>query len=93
MNFFFYIQEDLEKKLRELISTHSEEAYELEEDKITPEDINVLMKRGNKKEGGYMDKYTYLGELNKNLPDSINWQDDDPFYKGQIVNYCTYREI
>lgn len=85
-NFFVSISDENETKLRKLIDNTYGRSYSLSPRAYTEAEMNLIIE-SNKNSSGYMLPYTNCGELIE-LPDSIDWENSDPFYKGGIEKMC-----
>jgi hypothetical protein len=68
-------------KVRELIA--DVDAYRLDRE-LTEAQVDTLVEFDN--ESGYMARHNKAAGFNK-LPKSVDWEDDDPFYKGRLIRY------
>lgn len=87
---FFFLRATPEQfdKLRKLISHPYASAYSLSEVTVSESEANVLVSTSRLRISGYMPKYQDFGVLG-DLPEKIDWETSDPFYKGKIQNFCT----
>lgn len=85
---YFYIpltDEEIEK-IKTTISDDPEEAYALSNETLTEEEVDIIIKHCN--DGiGYMAPHNKCSGIN--LPDEIDMERDDPFYKGE----CWIEEV
>ena len=88
-NFYIDMTDEQRVNLLRLIEekcyNSSPSTYCIGEREFTHEEVAVLV--SNNPGWGYMDFENYAGEL-VSLPDSIDWENTDPFYKGHIRDFC-----
>ncbi len=78
-NFYLPLTDEQHQKLTELI-VEMDETYRLA---VKPLDESTVDAKHGKGSTTYMDKHNKCGPV-KELPDKIDWEKDDPFYKGQF---------
>jgi hypothetical protein len=84
-SFYFFATDELAAKLRSLVEGSN--SHTVHGRQYTPEEVNHLVETG--RQGGYMAQHNYVGMLT-GLPDSIDWDEEDPFYKGAIDGWCKF---
>jgi hypothetical protein len=84
--FYIILSDGQHRALSALLEGEYPEAcYSLSEKTYTEEEVDFLVAQED--DCTYMAAHNKCGALNK-LPAKIDWEDDDPFYKGQIRDYC-----
>ena len=73
------------EKAKNLLSTAPEYAQDCYEISIVERDLQSLKNEISEADGGYMADKQWADGFGE-LPDSIDWESDDPFYKGQIFD-------
>ena len=84
-NFYIWMDSDTESRLRNSLKMSGAGSYSLSKNEYTEEQVEKLM--GRESRSTYMDDHNLCGVLH--LPDSISFDDEDPFYKGGIEKMCT----
>lgn len=84
-NFYVWMDSETESRLREVLRIKGAGAYSLSENKYTEDQVEKLMERQSR--STYMDDHNLCGILH--LPESISFDNNDPFYKGRIEKMCT----
>lgn len=93
-HFFVDICDDIEARLRSLLASGGmySEQYTLSEHSYERGTVNILVNESDIDDDcTYLPKYSYIGELTS-LPD-VEWGKVDPFYKGNLREYCTSRDL
>ena len=73
-------EDDIEK-VRALIEP-MQDVYSLSEKQYTEEEVQTLMDAPS--DTTYMDRYQKASGF-ETIPESVDWDNDDPFYKGQMI--------
>ena len=83
-NFYVWMDSTTESRLRTILELDGAESYSLGEKEYTQEKVEELMERNSR--STYMNDHNLCGVLH--LPDVIDFNDNDPFYKGGIEKLC-----
>lgn len=88
-SFYVWMDSETESKLRALLENNPECPYSLVDEEYTEEEVKKLMRRKSKTT--YMNQHNLCGILT--LPEIINLEENDPFYKGGIESMCKPRIV
>lgn len=78
-NFYIALSREEHNQLNKLLESCPTESYELDPSPIKEKEVDVLV---NNSDVGYI-KFENKANKFQPFPKKINWEKNDPFYKGQ----------
>jgi len=90
-NFYVWMDEETESKLRKILTHEYAKSYSLGKKNFTEDQVKELMACESR--STYMDEHNLCGILNlPECPEFYSFEKEDFFYKGGIEKFCTPKQ-